>query len=221
MDALDPFIGTILLVIGVFLAFAGAKFLFQAIGAFVFLLTTGLVFMLSYNFLPPDKVSGGGGIALLIGIGLVSLALGTAVAYYSYRFAKEWSVALLAAWGGIALGFFVVRLAHIHSGTASLLIALAGAVFGGWLGRKMTRMIRCLGTAFVGSFLIVRGVACYAGGYPSGQADGAVKADHLAICLYLLGLVLLTVAGTWWQLRIFKAEVKEDDHFTAADYPRD
>ena len=130
--------------------------------------------------------------------GVASLVLGAATGWYSLRFFKAWGMALVSAWGGIIIGLVLAKAFDIHNGTACLLIALVSGILGAWLGRTMSRFLRSAGTAFVGSFLVIRGVGCYAGHYPGAAGPGAVETPELAaVWAYLAGLVFLTVAGTW------------------------
>lgn len=164
MKILTPFVGAVLVLIGAALAFAGAKFIFYAFAALIFMLISGLCFMIFYNVMPPEKTS----LGVLIGGLLVSVILGALFAYYlGYKFAKEWSVALVGAWAGIVLGLVGSKVAGVTNGTVTLGMALVCGLIGGYLGRKWRRGLKSFGTAFVGAFLMIRGVACYVGGYPS------------------------------------------------------
>jgi hypothetical protein len=147
------------------------------------------------------------------------MLLGGGAAFMSYQFAKGWAVPLLAAWGGLVLGLVAAEVAGVTGGTAPLLMGVAGAVIGGYLGRKMNRMVRSIGTAFVGSFLVARGVACYLGGYPSEMqlpATGPAK-ENMALWGYLGGVVVGTLVGSLVQLYIFRDENKEDDDYLSAE----
>lgn len=194
------------------MAFAGAKFLFLAFASLIFLAISAIVFMICYSLLPASSVT-----PVALGGSLVaSMLVGGGAAFVSFKFAKEWAVPLLAAWGGLVLGLIAAEVAGVTGGTAPLLMGVAGAVICGYLGRKMNRMVRSVGTAFVGSFLIARGVACYVGGYPSEMQlpeSGPSKAN-MGLWMYLGGVVVGTLVGTLVQLYIFRDEGKdEDDNF--------
>ena len=92
---------------------------------------------------------------------------------------------------------------------------------GGYVGRKMNRLVKCAGTAFIGAFLVVRGIGYLAPkgfAYPSQfSMSSAINDDpaaQTAIWLYLGGLVALTVGGTALQLYFFRDISKDtDDQF--------
>jgi len=214
MTAIKPYLGFILILCGLVLTFAGRKLLIPAFAFLVFLAVTGILFMVSYNFMPSGYVVPVWLAVLLAG----SMVCGGVVAWFTKRFAEEWSMALLAAWGGVVLGLLIAKMVGVRSGAASLGIAVAGGLVGGYLGRKMNHLVKCLGTAFVGSFLVVRGVGCLAPkafAYPSEfQMSAAVAGGagaQTAIWLYLGGLVVLTVSGTLLQLYLFRDEGADKD----------
>ena len=53
MDMLAPYIGVIFVIIGILMAFAGNKLLFQSFALMIFLLVTSCLFMIIYNFFLP------------------------------------------------------------------------------------------------------------------------------------------------------------------------
>jgi hypothetical protein len=85
----------------------------------------------------------------------------------------------------------------------------------------MNKLIKCLGTAFVGSFFLVRGIAFYAGNYPGDMTDmpkDMQSTASKAMWAYLAVLVLNTIIGTSVQLYVFR-ETKADasDDFMRAE----
>lgn len=158
MTAIKPYLGFILIIAGLALAFAGRKFVIPAFAFLIFLASSGLIFLICYNFLPAGTVS-----PVWLGVLLfVSCLIGGFVAYVTKKFADEWSMSLLAAWGGIVLGLIIAKMAGVRSGAASLGIAGVGAVVGGCLGKKMNHLAKCAGTSFVGAFLTIRGAGMFA-----------------------------------------------------------
>uniref|UniRef100_A0A7S3ISL7 Transmembrane protein 198 n=1 Tax=Strombidium inclinatum TaxID=197538 RepID=A0A7S3ISL7_9SPIT len=212
MENLNNIIGVILIVIGLAFTFVGAKFLIIGFSALVFLLSGGIAFLLFYNLLPLSSPN----VAQVVSF-LAAIAIGFGSAWCSYKFAQDWAVPLLAAWGGIVTALILANLLHVTSSTVELILVIVGAGVFGYLGKKMNRFIRCLGTAFVGSFLLMRGIACYAGGYPSeaSQFDPEDIKENAATLAYMVGLIVTTVVGTLVQLYIFRDENKDDDDFMA------
>jgi hypothetical protein len=107
MNKLKPFLGGLLVLFGLAMTFAGAKLLFQIFGGLVFLLTFSGLFMAIYNFFLPVSSS----IYVVAGVAAVAAAVGVGMAIFTYKFAKEWAVTLLAAWGGIIIAMIVVSIA--------------------------------------------------------------------------------------------------------------
>ena len=198
--------------IGLAFTFAGAKFLIQGFSALVFLLTTSIVFLIGYNLLPLTSSMG-----LLVGVFLLAALIGIAVAYFSFKFAQDWAVCLLAAWGGIVLALIICKIVGVTSPTVELVVVIVGALVCGYLGKQMNKFIRSLGTAFVGAFLLVRGIAFYAGGYPDevDQFNPEEVKENTAVLAYLIGLIVTTIVGTLVQLYVFRDEGKDDDDYMA------
>lgn len=68
------------------------------------MMVNGIVIGISYNMqILVDAKTYELNVPVIVGVVLVSLALGGAAGYYSYKFAKEYAVALLAGWCGGAL----------------------------------------------------------------------------------------------------------------------
>ena len=211
---LEPAIGGLLIAIGLFLAFAGSKFLFVVFAILAFFVVATLAFMYSYNFLPKEQVT----VWSLVAVLVASLVLGGVTARYSHRFFRAWGIPLVSAWGAVIIGLVLAQACGITNGTASLVIAFACGMLGAWLGRSASRFLRSAGTAFFGSFMVIRGIACYAGHYPGDSGPGDVESPA-ALWGYLGGLILLTFAGAWTQLYCAREEVstKDDDDYLRED----
>ena len=57
------------------------------------------------------------------------------MATFTYKFAKEWAVTLLAAWGGIIAAMIIINIAGITNATASIALAVLGAIGAGYIGK--------------------------------------------------------------------------------------
>lgn len=156
IDKIAPFLGIVFIVIGVVFTFFGAQFLFQLFGGMVCLLVFSIVSAVTYNLFMGTDTKNWAIIALLV----VSALLGIAAAWFSASFAKDWAVALLAAWGGLIVGALVAK-SFTKKESLVLCAAVIGGVVGGYLGKNLNKLVRCLGTAFLGSAFILRGVMFY------------------------------------------------------------
>jgi len=185
------------------------------------LIVTVILFMTSYNlFIPQDKVS----TTLVVIVMIVCALIGLAVAFFSYKFSKAWAIPLVAAIGGAMLGLVLFKLIGVHNGYVTIAGAVLGALGGGCLGKIFNRHVRSIGTAFIGSYLIIRGIGMYAGGYPS-ETDmikhGSHAAKGAAFWYYFSGLIVLTIIGSLVQFRLFRDEGKDDgDAFNGEDESR-
>ena len=219
LDAVTPLIGAFLIVFGGLMTFFGARFIFQVFAFLVFLLVTGIFFLTSYNFFLSDKHTT---TTVLVIVLVAGMALGGLVSYGTYKFAKAWTVTILGAWAGIAIFLTIAKLANLNKPSESILAAVLGALLGGYVGKKLNRLIRSVGTALIGAYITTRGVGCYAGGYPSETdfagniKDGDFQVEN-NIWYYFGGMLGLFVIGTIVQLYLFRDEGKDEEDFMATE----
>jgi len=104
LEPLSKFFGFFEIIIGLIVCFAGSKFLPLTFSTLIFMMVNGIVIGISYNMqILVDAKTYELNVPVIVGVVLVSLALGGAAGYYSYKFAKDYAVALLAGWCGGAL----------------------------------------------------------------------------------------------------------------------
>ena len=220
-DKFAKFGGIILIGSGLVMTFAGAKFLLLVFTCLVGFAVTGIFSLVVYNlFLSPDTEQG-----VFLTIFVIAALLGIAAGYFSKKFAKAWATTLLAVWVGFIAASMLAKLLGIYNQYASTTIAILGAVGAGVLGKKLDKHIKSFGTAFIGAYLLIRGIGTYAGGYPSEaeiakQAEeGNVEEYNPYVWLYFLGFVAFAVGGSFVQLKYLRAEEedKKEDAFEAED----
>tara|TARA_B110001450_G_C17618465_1_gene480214 strand:+ start:348 stop:1511 length:1164 start_codon:yes stop_codon:yes gene_type:complete len=216
MDAVKPFTGVILILVGGLMTFAGAKFLFQLVSAFV----TGITFIVFYsicsNLFFDAKTAAWMKVIVLI----LALALGVAAAYFSYKLTTKFAIPIVAGAGG-AFGFkLITNVAGIRNEYAALAIMIVGIAVGVFLGMKLNFYVKTIGTAFLGSYMFTRGLGYVFGGFPE---VGDVKKlheikGHDKILYYFLGFIALFIAGSVVQYKLFHVEGEEkDDTFVGED----
>jgi len=106
---------------------------------------------------------------------------------------------------------------------AKIGMVFLGLVGGFVLGMKLNNPVKTFGTAFVGAFFVVRGLATFLGGWPgdSDAAKHALKHHSKKIFLYLGVFVVLFVGGALVQLRTVRDDdVDKDDEFATQDEAR-
>jgi len=212
--AIGPFLGIILLVFGTAMTFAGNKLLLLAFAALIFLGVTGATFMVVYNLFLSNATMG-----VYVTVAIISSILGGVAAYFSQKFAKAWATTLLAAWAGFVAISFLVKLVGIYNQYATFTLTIIGTGLAAYFGRKLDKHIKSFGTAFIGSYLLIRGIGVYAGGYPSESAiakqteAGNVAEYNPLVWAYFAGFIFFIVAGTFVQFKYLKKEDDKGDAF--------
>ena len=203
-NKLAPLFGVGLVIFGGAMAFLGSRFLFQFFGATVGLTIAGLVFLIAYQFMSVEASVG-----VMAGAGVGSLVVGLGVSYVTYRFTKAFAVPILMS---IAFSYAFMLVAKILTLKQSWQIAGVmgvGAVAGWLLSTKLQRFSKCGATAFIGAFMIMRGIGQYAGNFPSltdvpDPKDVMKNPNHFtALFGYIGGIVVIAIAGTLFQMRKF------------------
>ena len=219
MKIIAPYIGAILVVLGLIMTFAGAKFLVQLFSVLVCLFVTSGTFLIIYNFfLPHESIN----IGILVVIFICTGFLGYMVAHFTKKFAEEWATTLLAAWGGIVVIMQLMKIGQITNGTMLITGAIAGAFIGSYLGKQLNDIVKSFGTAFIGAFFVIKGVSFYIGGFPT-EAKAIQEADltdkeGALFWAYFGAFVALTIFGTFTQMYVTKANNEEkDDEYQNGD----
>lgn len=196
--------GAALIILGGFLCFFGNKFvnfvIFAIVALGVFCILGSIFF---YMFL--RKVKEDWGKWLAIGI-IVAISLG--LGYVVMRL-RKWGIAVVAAWGGVMLGFLITTAFVVANQYAyyAIIIISGGVCFG--LALKIETAVICGITSFVGGYCLVRGVSLYAGGFPAETqlheeiSSGAVdwQSFDKRFYIYLGAIAVATGLGFYKQWR--------------------
>jgi hypothetical protein len=201
VDAIKPFSGVLLILIGGLMTFAGAKFLFQLVSAVVTLVTTILFYLVISNLFFTVRTGAGFKIGLLI----ASILLGIGAAFLSYKLTIRYAIPIVAGAGG-GFGFKLIsNLAGLRNEYAAIGILVLGICVGVYAGFKLNEFVRTIGTAFLGSYILIRGAGFFFGGFPEGADD--VKTHGLKatdkIVWYFVGFVVFFIAGSVVQYKLF------------------
>lgn len=149
----------------------------------------------------------------------VSILIGLLVGWFLAKVVKL-GVALLAAWGGVSLGFicYSAFLYKIHSQPVFWVTIVGfGIVFAG-LTFCIFDPVLILSTAFAGGYLIVRGISMYAGGYPNEFTlyDYIAKKQYSEIpytfYIYMAGFIIFAILGSVVQFKHYKKDKEADTH---------
>jgi len=157
-----PYVGFIIVFVGLIMTFKGAKFI-QFLGAFlVGLVITGIVFGMGFNFLPPHHTN----LLELIVLLAVGIFFGVLAGYFAWGFIQKCIVPMMAGFAALVLVLMLLSIADIENFYFKLVAVFVGILAGGYIGNKVNKIVKTFGTAFIGSFLIVRGSSFFIGGWP-------------------------------------------------------
>jgi putative Mn2+ efflux pump MntP len=120
--------------------------------------------------------------------------------------------------GGIVVFGILSKVLGVK-GMVSFVMLVIGAFLGLYLGKRFTKFVNSGCTSLIGAFMIVRGIGCYAPGYPNELGVSArASAGNLnfknEVYFYFGGFVILAIAGTIFQMKNHRLEEegKEDDY---------
>jgi len=152
---------TILLLVSLFLIFAGSKFLLWVMTAASFFLGWVAPLFLAMNLelvkdprIPDENVDSETFEAdwTLVGIAIaITLVIGFITAFMLYKLFKKsltWSL-------GGSFGFFIIYTMLPRVDAIGIVICCLGAITGGYIGRRLDRILKTFCTAAVGSILLV------------------------------------------------------------------
>jgi len=186
--------GAALIVLGFFLIFFGNKFvnvvIFTIVTLGVFVILGGLFFNLFLTKVKADWAKW---------LALVAIILVSAVAGYYIQKLRKYSVAIVAAWGGVMLGFIITTAFVIENKGAFYATIVGCGIVSFFVALKIEKTVVIIVTAFIGSYSLIRGVSLYAGGFPNESelhneiSDGAVDWDTFDKKFYIyLGAIFVS-----------------------------
>jgi len=136
-------------------------------------------------------------------IGSIGLVLGLIVGFFMTKLARI-AIAALGGWIGFVGGLLIHEAFLYHSSSQWLfwVICVGLAVIGFVITFWQYKLILIVSTAFLGSYLIVRGASLFIGGYPNEftliskiQNGGASDVLHWPFYLYLASILIMTALG--------------------------
>ena len=209
-DTIKPYTGFILIIMGAAMTFAGCKFLYQFVSTFIGIIITMVFYLVISNLFFGVKTTVGPKVGLIV----VALALGSAGVYFSYKFSRRFAIPIIAAGAG-AFGFKLLsNVAGIRNEYAAIGILVLGAVAGAFLGYKLNHLVRTVGTAFLGAYILTRGAGFFFGGFPEGASDVKIHEikGHDKIVWYFVGFVVAFIAGSVVQIKFVDNEDLQNEH---------
>lgn len=210
MDAfakVAKFLGLFLIAAGLIMTLRGGKFINYVVAGVVGAAASLVVFLACYSMFLTDDVK----TPTLVGVVVFSVAAGTLLSFMSYKFFKAMAVPIIAGAGGAVIALLLSKLAGVGSAKADTVFVILGVFVGLYLGKLYNVYVRSFGTALLGSFLLVRGIGCYAPGWPADLGTDIVSQQGKGIYLYFAGFVLFTILGFMFQLKDYKDDEQEEN----------
>jgi len=168
LQPLFKFFGFFEIILGFVLCFFGSRFILYCIAALVFVTVNVIIMGIAYNFnvfFDPQDLQPN--VPVIVGLLLLSIIAGSAIAFYSLKFAKNYSGPILAGWCGFALSTLLLSPIKAIGNTVRLVLIIISVIACIYIGKKYNKHIKSIGTAFIGSFFMMHGIGAYAGGFPS------------------------------------------------------
>jgi len=158
-----------MVVFGLCMLLKGSLFIYVIFSIIVGGVSAIILFGIGYSLMPNNMKFG-----VLIGVIIVSILLGAVIGYLSFKFSEAWASTALSGFGGIVV-FGILGKALKLKASLNFVLLVIGAFIGLFLGRKFKNFVNSTCTSIIGAFLIVRGIGCYAPGYPNelGVANSA------------------------------------------------
>lgn len=151
---------------------------------------------------------------------ILTSGLGGLAAYGSYNCTKAWAIPVLATIGGLMVGVLLAGALN-QKGIKMIGICVVCAIAFGYIGKKLNKIVKTGGTAFIGASIVVQGVAMQFPKISAVVDSGADQDIKDPTTLYILGgTVVLFIAGFATQMYLFRDDEEEegkDDDFMAAE----
>lgn len=201
--------GAIFIIVGIFFCFFGKKLFKAAIFTVTTIVVVFCILLLFYSTFLKDTTETWVGWTVLV----CSVLIGLVAGFFVMKL-ERLGAALLAGWGGFLLGVMINEMAlyKVQSEVLFWTIAMAFAIAAAVASFFLFEHVLIIGTSFAGSYMLVRGVSLYAGGYPNeftliSQIEaGNTTAFSNWFYLYMVCIIIFTVIGSVIQYKTVKKE---------------
>jgi len=177
------------------LCFVGTKFIRLAFALLVFLAVSVTLFLLTYNF-GLIKGLNEGKLGWYIGAIVVCVILGAVAGFVAQKFAEHLLVPVAGAIGGAGVVALICTPLKMIPSWAKIIAMVLGGVGGFCIAAKLKKYIKCGVTAFIGAFLIFKGIGSIAGNFPS-LAGNNMKGNAVnpIFWAYAVGIIVFGGVG--------------------------
>jgi len=207
--------GTAFIVLGLFLAFLGRKLFNVAIFMVATIVVAGLILFIFYATCLSTNTEAW--VAWLMVA--CSVLVGLLGGFLAYKLEKV-GAALLCAWGGFCLGVLLNETCLYLVSSAALFwcVNIGLAIVFGILGFVLFNQAVMIATSFLGSYMTMRGIGIFAGGFPNEYAlinmieAGAIDNIDPVFYAYLAGIFVMTIIASIVQFKMFAKMEEAEKH---------
>lgn len=217
MDQYSFLFGAVAIVVGLLLAFVGNYVVTFTLACVTFLaVTLGGTYGLSLfvdGVIPHEQIKD---YAVWIILGVCALIGIPCAIFVGYK--RKWAIFLLGIFGGVMGGFLLTTLIGASLSTAAYWCIVVGCgLVAGILAFFLRIFTIITSTAFIGSYLCVRGISMYAGGFPDETQLYQLASNHLitwdtfpkAFYAYLAGILVMFILACVFQYKLVKKRVED------------
>ena len=194
--------GGIMIVFGLILAFFGNKFVTVVIAIMTALATLVLGVYFTAMFVDavfdPESIKD---FAVWIILGIWVIIAVVAGVFIAKK--RKWGLAVVGAFGGVMIGLLLTTVfgPSIKSAGVYYAIIIACALVAFFVAFKTEKFVLIFCTSFIGSYLFVRGISMYAGGFPNETElhtiakEGYMTWDTFPkiFYVYVAGILIMTI----------------------------
>jgi hypothetical protein len=205
--------GTILIIIGLPLCFAGRKLFSVTLFLIGTLLTMTLILLLFYSTFLTDKTEAWIGWVVLIS----SIILGLAGGFLLFK-CQRLGGACIAGWGGFMGGLLLNTTCFSYAQSEALfwIINIACALVAAGLAIVFFFPAIILATSFTGAYFFIRGISLYAGGFPNEfdlikqLENGSYPHMMWYVYIYFAFIIIFFIGGAVVQFKHLKKDNDEN-----------
>lgn len=205
--------GAVLIVLGLYNLILGRKFIRPTIGMIFCFAVIAVIMFLFYVLIFSNDIQKWVGWIILV----VAIILGGIAGFFASKLVRV-GVFFLGIGAGACIGLLLNNMVFYKINHVAVLWVLMGvfAAVLGVLSLFWYQYIVIICTSILGSYLFIRGISFYAGGYPNEFTiyekiqTGAVNAVPGTFYAYMVGMLIVCVIGIFFQIRIKRGEGDSD-----------
>jgi len=200
------FWGAVFITFGLILAFLGNKFITVMVGVIssiaVFI---GGVYLTTYivdSSIKAQNIHDYAVWIIFIIWSLIAIISGTLIAKK-----RKWGIAIVGGFGGTVLGMLITTIFIVDNDIVYWVIVVGSGLVAFSITFFIETLVIIMSTSFIGSYLVIRGISMYAGGFPSESElhtmakSGYMDWSHFPkeFYGYLSGILVLCLLSAYFQ----------------------